>query len=97
MRTKILTKAARPLILICAAIGMVACGGPYYAGGHYASGPGPYYGTGTSAAVVVDVRDRPYYTHGPSYYVGRSYYVWRPGHVNRYGTWIPGHYVLVTR
>jgi hypothetical protein len=95
------------LILISVTIGGVACTGPSYGPGPGYAGPGPYYGSGyagsgpyyggSSASVVVDVRDRPYYTRGAGYYVGRSYYVWRPGHVNRYGTWVPGHYVLVRR
>jgi hypothetical protein len=99
------------LILISVAIAGVGCGGPYYASGPgpgpgYA-GPGPYYGSGyagsgpyyggSSASVVVAVGDRPYYTHGPGYYVGRTYYAWRPGHVSHRGRWIPGHYVLVRR
>ncbi len=30
--------------------------------------------------VSVEVGDRPYYVHGPGYYVGRVYWVWIPGH-----------------
>lgn len=30
-------------------------------------------------SVSVAVYDRPYYIHGPDYYVGRTYYVWKPG------------------
>jgi hypothetical protein len=99
------------LILVSVAIAGVGCTGGYYGGGYATgpgyAGPGPYYGSGyagsgpyyggSSASVVVAVQDRPYYTHGPGYYVGRSYYVWRPGHVSRRGTWVPGHYVLVRR
>lgn len=47
------------------------------------------------AAVVVDVNDRPYYIHGPGYYIGHVYYVWVPGHwARRHGqrVWIHGHY-----
>jgi len=89
------TRSTALLVLIVVALGLAACGGPYYGPGYAA--PGPYYGP-SSASVVVAVQDRPYYTHGPGYYVGRSYYAWRPGHWSRYGhRWIPGHYVLVTR
>ena len=107
MRTNIVHEADAPrlsiktagllLILVSVAIAGVACTGPYYGPGY--AGPGPYYdsGYGSSASVVVAVQDRPYYTHGPGYYVGRAYYVWRPGHWSRRGVWIPGHYVLVRR
>lgn len=87
------------LAALLLAIAVGGCGGPYYGPGY--AGPGPYYGPGygSSASVVVAVEDRPYYTHGPGYYVGRSYYAWRPGHWSRRhpGVWVPGHYVLVTR
>ena len=87
----------RILFVFVFAVAVVGCAGPYYGPGYATSGP--YYGPGyaSSGSVVVAVQDRPYYTHGPGYYVGRSYYAWRPGHWSRYGTWIPGHYVLVTR
>jgi hypothetical protein len=74
--------------------------GPYGTGYGYGRpyGPGyvgyPGYGPG---AVTVEVGDRPYYTHGPGYYVGRTYYVWRPGHWgwrNGNRIWIRGHYVI---
>jgi hypothetical protein len=81
--------------------------GPYYGGGPYGRGYAGYggpYGPGYAAypgygpgAITVEVGDRPYYTHGPGYYVGRTYYVWRPGHwANRNGqrVWIRGHYVV---
>lgn len=47
------------------------------------------------AIVNIAVGDRPYYVHGPGYYVGPRYYVWVPGHWawrhhRRY--WIHGHY-----
>jgi hypothetical protein len=73
--------------------------GPYYGPGY--AGPAPYYGAGygvSSTSVAVAVEDRPYYTHGPGYYVGSAYYAWRPGHWSpRRHVWIPGHYVLVRR
>jgi WXXGXW repeat (2 copies) len=86
------------LLLLSVAVGVEGCGGGYYASGA-AYGPGPYYGSGYagSTSVVVAVQDRPYYTHGPGYYVGRTYYAWRPGHWSRRGYWVPGHYVLVSR
>jgi hypothetical protein len=89
--------AAMLLLLVSVALGVDGCGG-YYAGGA-AYGPGPYYGSGYagSTSVVVAVQDRPYYTHGPGYYVGGAYYAWRPGHWSRRGYWVPGHYVLVSR
>jgi hypothetical protein len=65
--------------------------GPYGPG--YAGSPGYVAAPGS---VTVEIGDRPYYTHGPGYYVGRTYYVWRPGHwANRGGqrVWIRGHYV----
>ena len=88
------------LLFAClsAVIGAGGCDG-YYAG---YPGYGPYYGSapyygGGAGSVVVEVGDRPYYTHGPGYYVGRTYYVWRPGHwASRNGqrVWIRGHYVV---
>ena len=72
--------------------------GPRYAGGPY--GPGYAGSPGYVAApgsVTVEIGDRPYYTHGPGYYVGRTYYVWRPGHWGWRGgqrVWIRGHYVI---
>ena len=81
--------------------------GPGYAGGPYGRGyaaNGPYApgyagspGYAYPGSVTVEIGDRPYYTHGPGYYVGRTYYVWRPGHwANRSGqrVWIRGHYVV---
>jgi hypothetical protein len=67
---------------------------PYYAGPSYGY---PAYGYGYGSSVVVDIRDRPYYTHGPGYYVGRTYYVWKPGRWairNGHRVWIRGHYVV---
>ena len=85
-------------------------GGPYgpgYAGGPYGRGyaaNGPYApgyagspGYAYPGSVTVEIGDRPYYTHGPGYYVGRTYYVWRPGHwrwVNGQRVWVRGHYVV---
>ena len=45
--------------------------------------------------VNVEVGDRPYYIHGPGYYVGPAYRVWVPGHWRwhhhqRY--WVHGYY-----
>jgi hypothetical protein len=40
----------------------------------------------------IDVGDRPYYLHGPGYWVRGVYWVWVPGHRNRHGVWIHGHY-----
>ena len=100
MKTK---RAVLLLVLSCAAVGFGGCAdyyagypgyGPYY-GGPYRRG-GPYYG-GYPGAVTVEVGDRPYYVHGPGYYVGRTYYVWKPGHWRtRHGqrVWIHGHYVV---
>jgi hypothetical protein len=47
--------------------------------------------------VNVEVGDRPYYIHGPGYWVGRVYYVWVPGHWARrhhHRVWIHGHYIV---
>ena len=91
------------LVLISAALGAGGCEGyysaspgygPYYGGPNYG---GPYYGRGYPGSVTVEVGDRPYYVHGPGYYVGHTYYVWRPGHwAWRHGqrVWIRGHYVV---
>ena len=87
------------LVLISAALGLGGCDG-YYTGypgyGPY-YGPAPYYGGGYAGSVNVAVSDRPYYIHGPGYYVGRTYYVWKPGHWRvRHGqkVWVHGHYVV---
>jgi hypothetical protein len=50
------------------------------------------------AAVVVSVGDRPYYVHGPAYYVGPTQYVWVPGHYawrhhHHHRVWVHGYYV----
>lgn len=55
--------------------------------------PGPPVVTG--ASIVVATGDRPYYVHGPGYWVGRRHYVWVPGHwIRRNGVrvWVHGHY-----
>ena len=92
--------------LTCAALSVGGCTGyysaypgygPYYGAGYGAGyGPRPYYG-GYPGSVTVAVGDRPYYRHGPGYYVGRTYYVWKPGHwATRHGqrVWIHGYYVV---
>jgi len=69
---------------------------PGYYGPYNGGYGGPYYG-GYPGSVTVEVGDRPYYTHGPSYYAGHTYYAWRPGHWRwRHGqrVWIHGHYVV---
>ena len=33
-----------------------------------------------AVGIVISPDDRPYYTHGPYYYVGPRRYVWTPGH-----------------
>jgi hypothetical protein len=37
-------------------------------------------GIASALTINVDVNDRPYYIHGPGYWVGSVYYVWVPGH-----------------
>src|SRR5262249_17300319 len=107
MRTNTKSKRSALLILLFSVVmGVGGCtdyysypayGRPYY-GGYGPYGPG--YGPGYAAypgSVTVEVGDRPYYTHGPGYYVGRTYYVWRPGHWGWRGgqrVWIRGHYVI---
>ena len=43
-------------------------------------------------SINLNPNDRPYYTHGPSYFNHGVRYVWVAGHVNRRGAWVPGHY-----
>src|SRR5260370_23118479 len=90
MRTNTKSKRSALLLLLFSVVmGVGGCtdyygtypayGRPYY-GGYGSYGPG--YGPGYAAypgSVTVEVGDRPYYTHGPGYYVGRTYYVWRRG------------------
>lgn len=45
--------------------------------------------------VSIAIGDRPYYVHGPGYWVGPVYYVWVPGHRawrHHHRVWIHGHY-----
>ena len=42
--------------------------------------------------LTISVGDQGYYTHGPGYYAGNVYYVWVPGHYNKNGVWVHGHY-----
>jgi hypothetical protein len=70
----------RKLALLLAAL--------FYASGIFAT-------TASAIGVSIEVGDRPYYSHGPGYYVGRVYYVWIPGHWARryhHRVWIHGHY-----
>jgi hypothetical protein len=49
-----------------------------------------------AVAVSVGIGDRPYYVHGPVYYVGPVRYVWVPGHVawrHHHRHWVHGFYV----
>jgi hypothetical protein len=51
--------------------------------------------TANAVSVSIAVGDRPYYVHGPGYYVGPVYYVWIPGHWRWYHShrvWVHGHY-----
>jgi hypothetical protein len=48
-----------------------------------------------AVSVSIAIGDRPYYVHGPGYYVGPVYYLWVPGHWRWYHghrVWIHGHY-----
>jgi hypothetical protein len=43
--------------------------------------------------IVVEVGDRPYYTHGARYWDGDWEMVWVPGHWSEHGHhWVHGHY-----
>ena len=46
--------------------------------------------------ITVAIGDRPYYTHGASYWHNGARYVWVPGHRGPYG-WVRGHYVVRER
>jgi WXXGXW repeat (2 copies) len=51
-----------------------------------------------AVGVFISTGDRPYYTHGPRYYVGPRRYVWIPGHWARRHhhsarVWVHGYYV----
>jgi hypothetical protein len=52
---------------------------------------GGFASTANAVAFSVSVGDRPYYAHGPYYYVGPTRYVWVPGH----WTWRHHHHVRV--
>jgi hypothetical protein len=48
-----------------------------------------------AVSISVAIGDRPYYVHGPFYYVGPVRYVWIPGHWgwrHHHRAWIHGHY-----
>ena len=47
--------------------------------------------------VFISAGDRPYYVHGPNYYVGPTRYVWIPGHWawrhhHHTRVWVHGYY-----
>jgi len=45
-------------------------------------------------APALDPRDKPYYTHGPSYWVGDTQMIWQPGSQGMWGhRWIHGIYI----
>ena len=41
----------------------------------------------------IEIGDRPYYTHGASYWNGDVQYYWAPGHWSSRHHWVRGHYV----
>ncbi|HMJ05726.1 MAG TPA: hypothetical protein VK474_05675 [Chthoniobacterales bacterium] len=43
--------------------------------------------------ISIEIGDRPYYTHGASYWDGGVEYYWVPGHRGRHHRWVRGHYV----
>ena len=46
-------------------------------------------------SINLNPNDRPYYTHGQSYFDGPRHYVWIGGHYSqRKHHWVPGHYAL---
>jgi len=52
-------------------------------------------GMTNAITINIGVNDRPYYIHGPGYWVGGVYWVWIPGHWARRHhrrVWIHGHY-----
>jgi hypothetical protein len=52
--------------------------------------------TANAVAISVSLGDRPYYNHGPYYYVGPTRYVWVPGHHvwrHHHRAWVHGFYV----
>lgn len=47
-----------------------------------------------TTAPALDPRDKPYYTHGASYWNGDTQMIWRPGSMSIWGhRWIHGIYV----
>ena len=43
--------------------------------------------------IVVEIGDRPYYTHGERYWNGDWEMIWVPGHWSEHGHhWVHGHY-----
>jgi hypothetical protein len=46
----------------------------------------------SNARVIIEVGDRPYYTHGAFYYENGRRLFWIPGHWNRRHVWVHGHY-----
>ncbi len=45
----------------------------------------------------ISIGDRPYYSHGASYWDGDTHYVWAPGRANSGGRWIHGRYIVRER
>ena len=43
--------------------------------------------------ISVEIGDRGYYTHGPSYWHNGAQLYWVPGHWGHHHHWIHGHYV----
>jgi len=44
--------------------------------------------------ISISIGDRPYYSHGPRYWVGDYEMIWVPGHRSRVSRrWIHGHYI----
>ncbi len=53
--------------------------------------------TANAVAISIAVGDRPYYMHGPYFYVGPARYVWVRGHWawrHHHRVWIHGYYVV---
>jgi len=51
--------------------------------------------TANAVGVYISSGDRPYYSHGPYYYVGPTRYVWVPGHWawrHHHRVWMHGYY-----
>lgn len=48
-----------------------------------------------AVGVYISAGDRPYYSHGPYYYVGPRRYIWYPGHWtwrHHHHVWVHGYY-----